>query len=875
MLLLVGWVLFSSQYMKKFFLLILLTSGGHAVLAQMPGGGERPAGATRPAGAPAGAAPMAQPQAGSGRITGTVTDAVTKQPVPYATVALLNPATGKPVDGTAADDNGKFNLPRIAAGTYTVQISFIGYKLVEKPGVVITDAGNTIALGNVTLESTAQALGEVRVEGQRSLVEEKVDRTVYNAEKDETTRGGDATDVLKRVPNLSVDLDGNVSLRGSSNIRVLINNRPSTISANSIADALKQIPADQIKTVEVITSPSAKYDAEGSGGIINIVTKQNNLQGFTLDLRSSAGLRGSDLGLNATYRVGKMGFSLGGGGRAQYNTPGSFSNDQKTYAVQGSDLSTRTLLSQTIQNADTRNQNLFGRYSFGWDYDINKYNFLSASVQLGLRNGTNYQDGLATNTVFFDGRDPLSSLRDVRVKDNSNTLDATVNYTRTFETPQRELSLLGQYSRNTRNNDFTNYILTGEGAGNDLQNQNESYNQEVTIQADYQTPLSKTQLLEFGVKDIMRQVNSDYTTLLNGQEQTGTNLSNVFDYNQNVASAYASYTLSFLKSYTLKAGTRYEYTTIDASFLTENAPTIPSYGVLVPSVNISRKLTNGNVLKAAYNRRIQRPSLQFLNPNTQSANPLNITVGNPLLRPEYTNNFELGYNTFIKQTSLNFNLFARNTDGSIQPIRTPLEGGVVQTSYANIGTENAYGGSLNANVNINNKLTLGGGADVYYATLDNNISDPLFAASNQGWVASGRLMGGYNFTKGWGLQAFSFYRGRQVQLQGYQGGFGVYSLSVKKDFAEKKGTIGFGADNFFTPSNRIRNEISTATLDQNSVNVFHRTSLRVNLSYRIGKMSMAQPKRRRSVSNDDLKDGGDGGNGAGATPAQGTSGGRP
>ncbi|GAB2782776.1 outer membrane receptor protein involved in Fe transport [Hymenobacter luteus] len=870
--------------MKKLFFLILITGSGHTVLAQMPGGGERPAGAGRPAGA------AAQPQPGSGRITGTVTDAATKQPVPYATVALVNPATGKPVDGTAADDNGKFTIPRIAAGTYTVQISFIGYKLVEKTGVVITAAGNTVALGSVALESSAQALGEVRVEGQRSLVEEKVDRTVYNAEKDETTRGGDATDVLKRVPNLSVDLDGNVSLRGSQNIRVLINNRPSTISANSIADALKQIPADQIKTVEVITSPSAKYDAEGSGGIINIVTKQNNLQGFTLDLRSSAGLRGSDLGLNASYRVGKMGFSLSGGGRGQYNVPGSFRNEQTTYGIQGNDIAGRQLLSRTVQAADTRQQNVFGRYSLGWDYDINKYNFLSASVQLGLRNGTSYQDDLATNTTFYiypvvpfypvtpvtSSTESSSSLRDVKVLDNSNTLDATLNYTRTFETPQRELSLLAQYSRNTRTNNFTNTTQEGQGAGDYRRNLNDSYNEEVTLQLDYQTPLSKTQLVEFGAKDIMRRVNSDYTTFLNGQRQTGTTLSNVFDYNQNVAAAYASYTLGFLKNYTLKAGARYEYTTITADFRTDNAPSIPSYGVLVPSVNVSRKLANGNVLKAAYNRRIQRPSLQFLNPNEQSGNPLLYTVGNPELEPEKTNNFELGYNTFIKQTSLSFSVFARNTDGSIQPVRTQ-DGARIRTSYANIGTENAYGGSLNANVNIQNKLTLGGGADVYYATLDNNVSDVLYAASNQGWVVSGRLMGGYTFTKGWGIQAFSFYRGRQVQLQGYQGGFGVYSVGLKKDFADKKGSIGFGADNFFTPTNKIRSSISSPTLDQYSVNVLRRSGFRVNFSYRIGKMSMAQPKRRRSISNDDLKDGGssDGGNGAGATPAQGPSGGRP
>ncbi|AII50515.1 TonB-dependent receptor domain-containing protein [Hymenobacter sp. APR13] len=859
--------------MKKSFLFLVLTSAGHLAWAQMPQGapaGGRPPGAGRPAaaGQPAGqpGTPAAQ---GTGRVTGTVTDAATRQPVPYATVVLLNPA-GKAVDGSSADDNGKFSIPRVAAGTYTVQISFIGYKNVERTGVVITEDGNTVALGAITLESAAQKLGEVVVEGQRSLVEEKVDRTVYNAEKDETTRGGDATDVLKRVPSLSVDLDGNVSLRGSQNIRVLINNRPSTISANSIADALKQIPADQIKTVEVITSPSAKYDAEGSGGIINIVTKQNNLQGFTLDLRSSIGLRSSDLGLNASYRVGKMGFSLGGGGRGQYNTPGSFRNVQRTYAL----TDARPLTGTTTQEADTRQENLFGRYSLGWDYDINKYNFLSASVQLGVRNGNNYQDGLLRNTVRPGLSQPIIDRRDTRVLDRSNTLDATLNYTRTFETPQREFSVLGQYSRNNRTNDFSNDVLEGLSAGDKLLNQNDSYNQEVTLQADYQTPLSKTQLLEFGAKDIMRKVNSDYESLRNGQRDDRVGNSNEFTYNQNVAAAYTSYTVGFLKNYTLKAGARYEYTTINADFRTAEAPNIPSYGVLVPSVNLSRKLASGNTLKAAYNRRIQRPSLQFLNPNRQAANPLNVSQGNPLLDPEKTNNYELGYSTFIKQTSLTFSAFVRNTTGSIQPVRD-VRGDTIITNYQNIGQENAYGGSIFANVNLNNKLTLNGGTDFYYTVLDNNQSNKFFAASNEGFVISGRLGGTYNFTKGWGLQAFSFYRGRQVQLQGFQGGFGVYSLGVKKDFAEKKGSIGFGADNFFNPRIKIRNELSSYTLEQNSVNDLRRLGFRMNLSYRIGKLSMAQPRRKRSVNNDDLKDGGDGGNGAGATPTQGPSGGRP
>ncbi|RAK68111.1 TonB-dependent receptor domain-containing protein [Hymenobacter edaphi] len=820
----------------------------------------RPAG-QRPAGAPAaGDARPALPGPvvqGSGKLTGTVLDAGTKQPVPFATVALLN-AAGKPIDGSVADDKGKFSIGGIPAGTYTVQVSFIGYKNLEKPGVTFSDAGETQNLGTLTLASAAQQLGEVVVQGQRSLVEEKVDRTIYNAEKDETTRGGDATDVLKRVPLLSVDLDGNVSLRGSSNIKVLINNKPSTIAASNVADALKQIPADQIKSVEVITSPSAKYDAEGSGGIINIITKKDNLQGKTLDLRTSAGFRTSDLSLNAGYRQGKMGFTLGGGVRTSYNTPGSFENSQlATSPVDG----TQRL---TIQQADARRQNLGGRANFGWDYDFNKQNNLSLGVQLGVRNGTNYQDRLLTQTysgASTSGTLLSSSLRDAVTTDRTNNLDLSLTYNHLFAKPQHEFSLLTLYSRTNATNDFTNTLYDTDAVTQRLKNQNDSYNQEATVQADYQVPLGKSQLLELGAKDIMRRVRSEYTYLLadgatgDFRALPGSSLTNVFNYNQNVAAGYLSYTLSFLKTYSLKAGARYEQTTIDADFQTGQVVKLPSYGVLVPSVNLSRKLANGDMVKAAYNRRIQRPSLQFLNPNIQAANPLNVTQGNPLLRPEFTNSYELSYSTFLKGTTLSFSGFARNTDRSIQALRT-LRGDTIRTSYANIGTENAYGLNVFANVNLAGKLSLSGGPDLYYAVLRNNGTDPLYNASNRGWVVSGRMFGSYNFTPKWGLQFFAFYRGRQVQLQGYQSGFGVYSLGLKRDLWDKKGSLGFGLDNFLTPTNRVRSSVESPLISQQSVNTMQMLGFRVNFSYRIGKLTTAPTQRRKKeVTNDDLKGG--------------------
>lgn len=817
---------------------------------------------------------------GNGKITGIVRDSTNSQPVEFANVALIDPATKKPVNGAVADDKGKFSIVKIPTGNYIVEISFIGYTTKRIP-VKIAEKRGDIELGFISVSSSDKVLNEVVVQGQKNLIEERVDRTVYNAENDATTRGGDATDVLKRVPLLSVDLDGNVSMRGSSNIRVLINGKPSTIAASSVADALKQIPADQIKTVEVITSPSAKYDAEGSGGIINIITKKNTLQGLTLNVDASAGLRGSNLGLNGNYRTGKMGFSLGGFGRSNYNQPGSFENDQRTF---GTDVlsGNRVQLSQSIQSADTRTQNLFGRYTLGWDYDINEKNSLAASLQYGVRNNSNWQDLLRTNNI----NNPLrSNLYNVDVTDNSGTVDASLTYTRLFKKPQQELSFLGSYSQNNRTNDFVrdslDYIITEKLKS--TKNNNKSINTETTVQVDYQTPLGKKSILEFGGKQIIRKVESSYAYFSAGAngiyiQDPNVNLSNVFNYDQNVTGGYTAYTLSLPKSYSLKAGGRYEYTTIDAYFQDEKRISLPSYGILVPSVNVSKKLKNGSAVKVAYNRRIQRPSIQFLNPNIQASNPLNVSVGNPKLDPEYTDNYELSYSTFIKGTSLNFSTFFRNTTGSIQRVRTTV-GDTIKTTYQNIGQEDAYGFSVFANVNAG-KLGLNGGVDTYYTLLNNNIADPTLAAKNSGWVYNVRLFGSYNLDKGWGLQFFSFYRGQQVQLQGYQGGFGVYSLSVRKDIADKKGSIGFGAENFFYPSITVKGSQNSYFLNQETTSVTTNLNFKVTFSYRIGKMSMDGGGRRRkkSINNDDLKEEGGGGDGqqggGGGMPQGGGGGGR-
>lgn len=795
------------------------------------------------------------------RIIGVAKDQNTGEAVPYATAALYKAGTEENIAGGVADDEGKFFITGMEPGSYTLKVSFLGFETQTVDNIEVTSPNGDVNLGDIMMSDEGVALEEVTVQGQRELIEERVDRTIYKAENDKTTAGGDGTDVLRRVPMLSVDLDGNVSMRGSSNITVLIDNRPSAIAASSITDALKQIPADEIKAVEVITSPSARFDAEGTSGVINIVTKKNNLQGMSLNIRTGAGLRGSDLGLNASARKGKFGFTLGGFGRAGYNILGSFENNQ---VLTNPDNSISTI----SQSADTERTHMFGRYNFGVDYEIDKYNFLTGAVNFGIRNSKNSQDNFLTEN-YLNGNLVRNALRETDSKDNSNSIDLSLNYTRTFEKKGKEISLLTLYSRDNRESSFINTLFNEDFQTIDsrLKNDNPSKNEEYTIQLDFVEPLGKdgSSILEYGAKNILRKSVSDFTYYqAEGADgefviNPDPTISNAFNYDQNVTAGYVSYTVTLLKNYTFKPGLRYEYTTINADFETETAADIPSYGTFVPSLNLSRKLKNGNLIKAAYNRRISRPSMRYLNPNLDVSNPTQWSQGNPTLDPEYTDNYEIGYSTYFKETMLNFTGYFRNTTGSIQAVRTIQDDGIIFTTFDNIGQEQAIGVNIFTNINISSKFSLNGSIETYYSMLDNGLTDPQYAASNDGFVVSGRMFGNYSLPKDWQIQLFTFARGSRVQLQGTSGGFAAYGLGINKQFNEKRGSIGFGADNFLSKEFKIRNEIVTPTIVQNSTNVMRNMNFKINFSYRIGKLSMDQRSRRKkSVNNDDLKSGGDG-----------------
>ncbi len=816
--------------------------------------------AQRPGGPPVGYGGKGKgaPKVGYGKFSGIVLDE-TGEPVPYATIKMASASDDKLINGTITDEAGKWVLKSVPEGNFKITISFIGYEPIVQGPFEVTGKGESYNLGKLALKQSAIALEGVTVEGERELIEDKVDRIVYNAEQDLTTAGGDASDVLRRVPLLSVDLDGNVSLRGSSNITVLIDGKPSTITAGNLADALRQIPADEIKSVEVITSPSARYDAEGTGGIINIITKKNNLQGGTLSINSGVGYQGSNLRLNAGYRTGKLGLTLGGNGYAGYNIRGALDNRQIATDATGTELS------RTNQTAETLSSRISGRYNFGWDYTFNKYHFIGGGVNYRIFDSRNDQDERLTEIT--NSTTSRSILQDVFTLTNSNSVDVNFNYIRSFDKKDKEISFITLYSQDARNNDFTiDDLIVPAGT----KNENKSYNREFTMQLDYVEPIGDKAKFETGLKNIARTVTSDFQ-LFSRQEDgpytavEGASFSNDFRYVQNVTAGFVSGLVELPADFTIQAGGRYEYTTIQANFSDEVDLDIGDYGTFVPSVNLSKKLKNNKTLKFGYSRRIARPSLQFLNPNINAANPLNISQGNPDLQPEFTDQVELSLSSFKRSTSLNVSAFVRSTNGSIQAVRETIGQDTVFTTFQNIGEEDAYGVNVFGSLR-KGKLTLNGGIDAFYSILTNNVNDPLFRAENEGFVFNTRVFGSYKLSEKWTLQMFGFYRSSRVQLQGFSNPFYIYSLSINRNFKDKKGSIGIGANNFATPRNILDSEVDTPFLIQRNRRELQLLNFRVNFSYRIGKLTQRAPKKVKKVTNDDLKSGGgndDGGEGRG------------
>ncbi len=647
-----------------------------------------------------------------------------------------------------------------------------------------------------------------------------------------------------------VDFDGNVTLRGSSNLRILINGKPSGMFSDNPADALKMFPADQIKSVEVITTPSAKYDGEGSGGIINIITKKKSIQGVSGNVSASAGNRQNNGVVSLSAAKGR--FGINANTSVYYSVP----NDA-TSTFNRSDISdgfTRVL----NQDGTNRSSRLGFRGSAGAFYDINAYNSINSNFSISGR--TFNSDGLTR--VTFD--DPANNFlqeytRASEGNNGYNSFDWTTDYKKTFPQKDRELSIAFQLNGNNQDNDLDYDQVNIQNAENfEERGKNDGTNREYTYQIDYTHPFSKAVKLEVGGKSVIRRINSDYDyTVISGAFDTPF-LSDVFDYNQDVIAGYASFNFNFGENWGLVAGARYEQTDINGDFEVDGNPFENSYNNLLPSIIISRKFKNFQTVKLSYTARIQRPSLFYINPYTNASDRRNTQVGNPLLDPETVDQFDLSYNTFIKGTVVSASIYYKQTNDIIESFLTVDPAGVSITTYQNIGKNNAIGFNLFSSATIKKKLTIRGSFN--YNTYDvTGITTNGESVSRQASEYNGNLSGTYDFGKGFKMEGFTFFRSNRQTIQGNIPSFSMYSVGFKKEIWEKRGSVGIRMVEPFTKFKSFTTELTGDNFSLDSVYRLPFRSFGLSFSYRFGKLDFkAKSKRNSKIKNTDLKSGEDG-----------------
>ena len=786
-----------------------------------------------------------------GKISGTIIDSLTKIPVDYAAVSLSAVKQTKSINGSLADDKGTFKLEKVVPGKYRLTISFIGYntKIIEP--VTTSNGKPDLNLGTILLVPNSKILQEVVVEGQANVIENKIDKLVYNAEKDVAVSGGTAVDVLRKVPLLSVDYDGNVSLRGSSNIKVLINGKPSGTMAGNIADALKAIPADQIKNVEVITSPSAKYDAEGTSGIINIITKKNNLEGISGSVNAGVGTRQNSGNINLNAKKGRLGLYANAGGHYSWPQTSIISleriNDNGDF---------------NKQNGESTTERLATNGSLGADYDFNKYNSISSNLKV---NWFQFSfDGFNDNINQFCGVENIFK----RITDNKNKVigyDWNNDYTHKFKKEGQEVTFAWQLSRSELNNDYNSYIdqrFRKEIGASD------AINKESTFQLDYTHPF-KGITLETGAKAIIRNIDNDSkvdsTDLSGGNRIPVPNRNFIYDYNQNVYSGYATLGFTLAKKYGIKAGARYEQTEIEGNDAGSGtfAPFKNDYGNFVPSVVISRTFKNFQTVKLSYNKRIQRPSVFFLNPFRNASDFYNQSEGNPYLSPEISDNFELGYSRFIKTTVINAAVYYRTTQDVIENVvkQIDIDGESVSlTTFENVGRNNSFGFNFFGSVNPVKPLTLRGNFNVYTYDISLGQSSANFSnAEDKTYLMYNAFLSAtYAFPKGLTFETFLITNSPRRTFQGKNPSFNMWNLGLKKELFNKKGSVGINVIDPFNNRKNFTSEINgDGFVQKNNFSIPFR-SVGVNFSWRFGNLKVNQ-NNKRGVKNDDLKQGESGG----------------
>ena len=790
-----------------------------------------------------------------GKITAKVTDAQSNETIPFASAIVIDRKTKAVVKGIQADVNGNLAITGLPNGVFTFKVSYVGYQTMVRDSVSLSDVQKSINLGTVKMKpAKGTALKEVAITAQKSTMQLGIDKKVFSVDQSLVSEGGSASDLLQNVPSIQTDVDGNVSLRGSTGVKVLIDGKPSLIAGGDIAQILQSIPASSIESVEVITNPSAKYDAEGQSGIINIVLKRNKKLGLNGNIGLTAGNRDNYNG-NASLSFQNNKVNLYGNYGYRYgNRPGGGFNN---ITYKKPDLVTD--LAFADQTMESRGLDKSHNAKAGIDYYLTTKDILSLSGGFNKRNQK--ESDLTMIYKYGSQRNPLEfSTRDNSNSGSGNSYDLNFDYSHKFKTQGEELTFNFGYSTgdNDRFQEFNTAVYSRAGLPVSeqvelLRNINNGDNSNYNIQADYTLPLGKFGKIETGYRSQIRYSDNNTQALMfnnsTGIYDENYGLSNLFDSKDQVHALYLNYQNQY-KDFGYQVGLRGEDALLNTnSGGFDNAGNITftpgkiDYQRLYPSVYLTQKFKGEQQVQLNYSRRVNRPRPWDTNPFTDYSNPLNWRRGNPNLLPEDVHSFELSYSKFWPKVTLISTAYMRRTNDLIQRVRSsPNDEGIIITTPQNLTRELSSGFEFISKVDVLKAWNFTTNVNVYHSDIAAVPAYDIKGNSGFSWNANvtNNFVLPYSIT----LQVKGEYESDEVMAQGKRNANWTADAGAKYDFPGKKASLSFNVRDVFNTR-----KWSMEFEDSNTKTEFQRRRYgpvgNLTFSYRFGKTTF-QKKSKKS-----------------------------
>ena len=793
-----------------------------------------------------------------GKLHGTIVDSETGEPLMFASVVLNRESDSTMVSGAITNEQGRFVMEELPPGLFYITLNYVGYPRQNFNSIRITFREPEFDMGVIKVAPTAQMLGEVTVEAARSLMETGLDRRVINVGQELTAVGGTGLDIMQNIPSVAVDFDGNVSLRGSSDVTILIDGRPSTLTGLSGSEALEQIPAEMIERVEVITNPSARFNPEGTSGIINVVLKQQRRPGYNGMVSLNAGSAGTYSGsINLNYKLNNWNFFTNYSGRLSDTE--SFGNSQRQTFGGGSS----NFMDQDITGnfgMDSHNAQL------GFDYNFNPKNTLTLSSRYS--NWNRNMDNLTEYMLYQDLTNPSSLfLMDNETDMLHNSFNHQLNFRRTFDQRHRELIVDVGFSTRTmdRSENFLQQFYednwnTPNGQSVLERSNMDGNNWSFTTQLDYVHPLGDDSKFETGFRTQVRNMDSDFlfeNQVAPGLWENNLNRSNHFIYEEQIYAVYGMYA-TMLGNYSIQTGLRMEQTMAEGNQRTTGEIYPKNYLNFFPTAHIRRNFENNQAVQISYSRRINRPHNRNINPFMRFSSEYEVSMGNPDLDPELINSYELGYTRFWKSTTLNPSIFYRNTNGSVTRFGRVvndlpgMEGKEVTVmTFENLNQAISYGAELVLSQRVNGWWNINGTFSYFRNIVQGRGAQMDLQNDNYSW--SGRLVSNMNLPGGWAVQVNGFYRSPIIWLQGEMDAMYSASAGVRKNVWGNTGTISLNVSDIFnTMRFSMHNYGDNFTMDMER----WRTSRFITLgfTYRINEFERRRDRRDRGNGDRDSMD---------------------